>query len=94
VLRAAARLGVAPGDCAVVGDIGADVEAAHAAGARGVLVPTARTLPEEIATAPEVAADLRAAIELLLDGRIPGAPSPEPLAGARGASVRPLEAAV
>ncbi|MEA2281273.1 MAG: hypothetical protein QOK21_1880 [Solirubrobacteraceae bacterium] len=93
VLRAAARLGVAPEDCAVVGDIGADVEAAHAAGARGVLVPTARTLPQEIAGAPEVAPDLRAAIELLLDGRVPGAPSPEPLAGVRVELGRTLEVA-
>ena len=40
VLAAAQRLGVAPGDVAVVGDIGADVGAARAAGARSVLVPT------------------------------------------------------
>jgi len=79
VLRAAARLGLHPSDCAVVGDIGADVEAARAAGARGVLVPTSRTLPEEIADAPEVAADLAAAVDLLLDGRPPGVPEPEPL---------------
>jgi histidinol-phosphate phosphatase family protein len=83
VLRAAARLGVDPGDCAVVGDIGADVEAARAAGARGVLVPTARTLPEEVAAAPELAPDLEAAIALLLDARDPGAPEPVPLSGAR-----------
>jgi phosphoglycolate phosphatase-like HAD superfamily hydrolase len=51
----------------VVGDIGADVEAARAAGARGVLVPTPRTRPEEVAAAPEVAPDLAAAVDLLLD---------------------------
>jgi histidinol-phosphate phosphatase family protein len=82
VLRAAGRLGVAPSECAVIGDIGADVEAARAAGARGILVPTPRTLPEEIADATEVASDLGAAVDLLLDGRLPGVPSPEPLAGA------------
>jgi histidinol-phosphate phosphatase family protein len=71
ILRAAARLGVAPEECAVIGDIGADVEAARAAGARGVLVPTAVTRPEEIAAAPEVAADLAAAVDLLLEGRRP-----------------------
>jgi histidinol-phosphate phosphatase family protein len=65
VLQAAHLLGVAPRDCAVIGDIGADVEAAHAAGARGVLVPTAMTRPEEVAAAPEVASDLREAAELL-----------------------------
>jgi len=66
VLQAAAELGVDPARCAVVGDIGADVEAARAAGARPVLVPTAQTLPEEVAAAPEVAADLGAAVDLLL----------------------------
>ncbi|GAB3886866.1 hypothetical protein GCM10029964_051860 [Kibdelosporangium lantanae] len=35
----------------VIGDTGADVEAALAAGARAVLVPTARTLPVEVARA-------------------------------------------
>jgi histidinol-phosphate phosphatase family protein len=66
VLEAAARLGVDPGRCAVVGDIGADVEAARAAGARGVLVPTPRTRPEEVRCAPERAADLAGAVDLLL----------------------------
>jgi len=66
VLEAAGRLGVDPSRCAVVGDIGADVEAARAAGARGVLVPNDRTLPEEILAAAEVAPDLGSAVELLL----------------------------
>ena len=66
VLQAAGRLGVAPERCAVIGDIGADVEAARAAGARGVLVPTPHTRPEEVAAAPEVAADLAEAVELLI----------------------------
>ncbi|MDX6722699.1 MAG: hypothetical protein QOD73_1103, partial [Solirubrobacteraceae bacterium] len=65
VFEAAARLGVAPERCAVVGDIGADVEAARAAGARGVLVPTPRTLQEEVAAAPERAGDLEGAVDLL-----------------------------
>jgi histidinol-phosphate phosphatase family protein len=63
---AAAALGVRAEDCALVGDIGADVEAARAAGARPVLVPTARTLPGEVAAAPEVAGDLPSAVALLL----------------------------
>jgi histidinol-phosphate phosphatase family protein len=71
VLRAAARLGVDARDCALVGDIGSDVEAALAAGARPVLVPTARTRVEEIAAAPHRAPHITAAIELLLDGRRP-----------------------
>jgi len=66
VLAAARRLGVEPERCAVVGDIGADVEAARAAGARGVLVPTPRTRREEVAAAPERADDLREAVDLLL----------------------------
>jgi len=66
VLAAADALGVDPGDCALVGDIGADVEAARAAGARPVLVPTPATRPEEVADAPEVAADLAAAVDRLL----------------------------
>jgi len=76
VLRAAARLGFNPSRCAVVGDIGADVEAARAAGARGVLVPTRRTRREEVAAAPEVAPDLASAVDLLLDGRRPSEPAP------------------
>ena len=66
ILRAAARLGVAPGECAMVGDIGADVGAARAAGARAVLVPTPRTLDDEVAAAPERAATLEQAVDLLL----------------------------
>jgi histidinol-phosphate phosphatase family protein len=66
VLRAAAALGVAPEHCTVIGDTGADVEAARAAGARAVLVPNAVTRPAEIAAAPKVAPDLCAAVELLL----------------------------
>jgi len=42
------------------------VEAARAAGARGILVPTPATRSEEIAAAPEVAADLEAAVDRLL----------------------------
>jgi histidinol-phosphate phosphatase family protein len=67
IVRAARRLGVGPEDCAVVGDIGADVDAARAAGARGVLVPTGRTRASEVAAAPEVAPGLAAAVALLLD---------------------------
>ena len=65
-LPAAARLGVTPGRCALIGDIGADVEAARAAGARPVLVPNDRTQADEVAAAPETAATLEEAVELLL----------------------------
>ncbi|WP_242900720.1 HAD-IIIA family hydrolase [Actinomadura terrae] len=67
--RAAERLGALPSDCAVIGDIGGDVEAAAAAGARGILVPTGRTRPVEIARAVETAPTLEAAVDLLLGGR-------------------------
>ena len=63
---AARALGVAPSDCVVIGDIGADVEAAHAAGARAILVPTAITRAEEIAAAPLVASDLDEAVSIVL----------------------------
>lgn len=67
---AAARLGVEPGDCVVIGDIGSDVEAAGAAGARGILVPNARTRPEEVQAAAEVVDDLAAAVDLVLGHRM------------------------
>jgi HAD superfamily hydrolase (TIGR01662 family) len=66
--RAARRLNTTAAECVVVGDIGSDVEAARAAGARGILVPTARTRAEEVRRAGEVAADLGAAISMALRG--------------------------
>jgi histidinol-phosphate phosphatase family protein len=66
VLEAARRLGVAPQRCAVVGDIGADIDAALAAGALGVLVPTAATRPEETARAPLVMPELGFVADLVL----------------------------
>jgi HAD superfamily hydrolase (TIGR01662 family) len=68
VLSAAAALGVPPAGVVVIGDIGADVAAAHAAGARAVLVPNPVTRPEEVAAAPAVAADVAAAVRLALSG--------------------------
>ncbi|WP_372446272.1 D-glycero-alpha-D-manno-heptose-1,7-bisphosphate 7-phosphatase [Streptomyces chrestomyceticus] len=68
VLAACAFLGVSPARTAVVGDIGADVDAARAAGARGVLVPTPVTRAEEVAAAPEYTCDLPGAVRLLLYG--------------------------
>jgi histidinol-phosphate phosphatase family protein len=68
VLAAARRLGVAPERVAVIGDIGADVEAAVAAGAAAVLVPTAVTRPEEVAAAPAVQPDLETAVRHLIEG--------------------------
>jgi histidinol-phosphate phosphatase family protein len=69
VLVAAAELGVPADRCVVIGDIGADVAAGRAAGARAVLVPTPVTRAEEVATAPVVAGDLAAAVDWILDTR-------------------------
>ena len=66
VLGAARALGVRPDECAVIGDTAADVAAARAAGARGVLVPNAVTRRAEIVRAPEVAPDLASAVARLL----------------------------
>jgi HAD superfamily hydrolase (TIGR01662 family) len=66
ILSAARELDVAPWECAVVGDIEADVLAARAAGALGVLVPTRATLPDEVdRSRPLVATSLAGAIDLM-----------------------------
>jgi HAD superfamily hydrolase (TIGR01662 family) len=67
---AATQLGVPVDRCVVIGDTGADVTAAAAAGARGILVPNDRTLRPEVQAAPEVAPDITIAIELALSGRV------------------------
>jgi HAD superfamily hydrolase (TIGR01662 family) len=69
VKDACVALGVDPARCVVVGDIGSDVEAAEAAGARGVLVPTTATRTAEVQAATTVAPSLPAAVDLLLAGR-------------------------
>jgi HAD superfamily hydrolase (TIGR01662 family) len=65
VTAAARELGLAPGECLLIGDIGSDVDAALAAGARAVLVPTRHTKVGEIDHAQQVAAvapNLRSAV--------------------------------
>jgi HAD superfamily hydrolase (TIGR01662 family) len=66
VREAAARLDVEPVRCVMIGDIGADIEAARAAGMRAVLVPTDVTRAEEIAAARETAPTFADAVDLLL----------------------------
>ncbi|MFF5966690.1 D-glycero-alpha-D-manno-heptose-1,7-bisphosphate 7-phosphatase [Streptomyces collinus] len=66
ILAACRRLDVPPERTAVIGDIGADMEAARAAGAHGVLVPTAATRAEEAAEAGATAPDLPTAVRLVL----------------------------
>jgi histidinol-phosphate phosphatase family protein len=71
VIAAARELRVRPAEIVVVGDIGSDMAAARAAGARAVLVPTPATRPEEVAaTAADglpVARDLHAAVDAVLE---------------------------
>ena len=66
VLKAAAAFALWPEECAVVGDIGSYVEAAQAAGALAILVPTPVTLSDEVQRAPIVCGHLAEAVERLL----------------------------
>jgi HAD superfamily hydrolase (TIGR01662 family) len=59
------KLGIDESEAALIGDIGADVGAAEAAGATGVLVPTPVTRAEEVAAARLVASDLATAVGML-----------------------------
>jgi D-glycero-D-manno-heptose 1,7-bisphosphate phosphatase len=67
VLAAARALGVPVADTVVIGDIGADLGAAAAAGARAVLVPTPVTRREEVDQAAWTAATLADAVALALE---------------------------
>ena len=69
VHQAARRLGVSPASCVVIGDIGADVGSAQAAGTRAILVPTRQTRPEEVRAAPRCAPTLTEAVDVVLAGR-------------------------
>jgi histidinol-phosphate phosphatase family protein len=69
VHQAAQRLGVPPAGCVVIGDIGADLASAQAAGARAILVPTDKTRPEEVRAARRCARSLTAAVDVVLAGR-------------------------
>jgi D-glycero-D-manno-heptose 1,7-bisphosphate phosphatase len=50
----------------VIGDIGADVLPAEAAGVRPVMVPNGATRSDEVTYAPVVAPDLAAAVEYVM----------------------------
>jgi histidinol-phosphate phosphatase family protein len=67
VVAAAARLRLRPSQCVVIGDTEADIAAARAAGARGILVANEATRREEIDCAPESASSLRAAVDRVLE---------------------------
>lgn len=66
VEQAARELGVPVERCVVIGDIASDIEAARAAGARAIMVPTRWTKRSEIAAAPVVAPDLLSALDMVL----------------------------
>ncbi|MDX6365162.1 MAG: hypothetical protein QOK30_238 [Nocardioidaceae bacterium] len=68
VKHACRDLDVEPSRSVVVGDIGTDVEAAEAAGAVGVLVPTAQTLTSEVRSARRWYVDLSTAVDRVLAG--------------------------
>ncbi len=65
ILSACKTLGLKPHEVAFMGDIGSDVDAAQAAGATGVLIPTPVTLQEEVDRAEYVAKTLADAVALL-----------------------------
>jgi HAD superfamily hydrolase (TIGR01662 family) len=69
VLAACAELGVDPARCVVIGDVAADTDAAAAAGAAGILVPTPVTRRAEVAAAGRTAEDLEHAVDDVLAGR-------------------------
>lgn len=68
LLSAIDELDVPIAEAVMIGDIGADVLAARAAGCRGILVPTQRTLPEEVSGAEAVAETLLEAVVMALRG--------------------------
>ena len=65
VLEAAWQLAIPPSEVVVIGDIGADVQAARAAGAAAILIPTRVTRLNEIDEAPVVLANLLEAATLI-----------------------------
>ena len=71
LLAAARQLGVRPERCVMIGDIATDVQAAQAAGAAAILVPTERTRREDVRRAPLVAPTIEAAVDGILEGLRP-----------------------
>ena len=63
-----ARMTVSGASVVSAGDVGSDVEAAAAAGAVGILVPTPVTRKSEVAAAPRCAATLGDAVDAVLAG--------------------------
>ncbi|HEX2308451.1 MAG TPA: HAD-IIIA family hydrolase [Jatrophihabitantaceae bacterium] len=68
IRQAAAALGVSLDGVVVIGDRISDLQAAMAAGARAIMVPSADTPDDEIAEAAELAATLGDAVAAVLPG--------------------------
>jgi histidinol-phosphate phosphatase family protein len=71
VEKACHDLGTPPARCVLVGDIASDLDAADAAGARAILVPTPQTRPEEVAAARRdgrLEPELAGAVDRILGG--------------------------
>jgi D-glycero-D-manno-heptose 1,7-bisphosphate phosphatase len=69
VTMAAKILGVAPSACVMIGDTGADLAAAHGAGAIGMLVPNDATMPLELRGVAHLHADFASAVDAVLSWR-------------------------
>jgi histidinol-phosphate phosphatase family protein len=69
LVQACAELGVDPARTVLIGDIGADVQAATAAGVSGILVPTEATRTDEVRAAAHRCATFERAIDDVLSGR-------------------------
>jgi histidinol phosphatase-like enzyme len=69
VERASQLLGVRPDECVMIGDTGADVQAALGAGALGVLVPNERTLPIELRGVRHIHGDFASAVDEVIAWR-------------------------
>ncbi|WP_425244977.1 D-glycero-alpha-D-manno-heptose-1,7-bisphosphate 7-phosphatase [Streptomyces sp. NEAU-NA10] len=89
VLWAAGRVCTPPERIAVIAATADTAEAAHRAGAHGILLPTPGTRPEETAAADHVAPDLLTAVR----GLLTGGPTQRVLADEReiAAAFRPTE---
>jgi histidinol-phosphate phosphatase family protein len=71
VTAAADALGVTAAQCVVIGDIAADVAAARAAGARGILVPTPQTSAADLIGVPRAESLGEAVAAILADRPLP-----------------------
>src|SRR5215469_106067 len=90
LIESAARaLGTTARRCVVIGDIGADIDAAMSAGATGLLIPTEVTRAAEVAQAPAVVAGLSDAVDwILARERLLRPPVPAAPPGGRVLAVR------